>query len=311
MKVIEHIKKSKNTRFSYEIIPPLRGKGIQVITDMVKDLEKFNPPFIDVTSHSSSVSTYGNGKQVLKRKRPGTISICGIIQNRFKIDTVAHLVCNGFTKEETEDALIELNYLGIDNILAVRGDELRQSKKLEKDNIYNKYASDLVEQIQKMNNGKYLEDLVDPSKTDFCVGVGGYPEKHFEALSMKSDMEKLKYKVDCGADYIVTQMFFDNKHYFKFVEQCNKIGIKIPIIPGIKILSLERHLEALPKHFYLNLPKELIKSVEGKSKSEIRNSGIDWATSQIQELIDRGVPCIHLYIMSSAKSATKVVSNFI
>ena len=162
-----------------------------------------------------------------------------------------------------------------------------------------------------MNDGKYLENLVDPSKTDFCVGVGGYPEKHFEALSMKSDMEKLKYKVDCGADYVVTQMFFDNKHYFKFVEQCNKIGIKIPIIPGIKILSLERHLEALPKHFYLNLPKELIKSVEGKSKIKIRNSGIDWATSQIQELIDQGVPCIHFYIMSSAKSATKVVSNFI
>ena len=190
----------------------------------------------------------GNLIEHIRRKRPGTIGISAAIKNKFNVETVPHILCNGFTKEETEDALIELNYLGIDNILA-EGDS-RQSKKLEKDNIYNKYASDLVEQIQKMNDGKYLENLVDPSKTDFVAGVGGYPEKHFEALGMKSDMEKLKYKVDYGADYVVTQMFFDNKHYFKFVEQCNKIELKSQLFLE-QILSLERHLEALPKHFTL------------------------------------------------------------
>ena len=314
MKITDYIKQSNKTLFSYEIIPPFRGGSIDKVFKLVEELMPYDPPFIDLTSRSAE-SYYqddgrGNLVEHIRRKRPGTIGISAAIKNKFNVETVPHILCNGFTKEETEDALIELNYLGIDNILAVRGDELRQSKKLEKKNIYNKYASDLVEQIQKMNNGKYLENLVDPNKTNFCVGVGGYPEKHFEAQSMKSDMEKLKHKVDCGADYVVTQMFFDNKHYFNFVDQCNKIGIKIPIIPGIKILSSERHLEVLPKHFYLNLPKELVKSVEGKSKSEIMVSGIDWAMSQIQELVEHGVPCIHFYIMSSAKSATKVVSNF-
>lgn len=314
MKITDYLKKSNKTLFSYEIIPPFRGGSIDKVFNLVEELMPFDPPFIDLTSRSAE-SYYqddGSGKLVehIRRKRPGTIGISAAIKNKFNVETVPHVLCNGFSKEETEDALIELNYLGIDNILAVRGDELRKLKK-NQDQISNKYASDLVKQIQDMNTGKYLEDLLDANKTNFCVGVGGYPEKHFEATSLDADIETLKYKVDCGADYIVTQMFFDNNIYFQFVDLCRKNGIEIPIIPGVKILSLERHLKALPKHFYLNIPPELVSSVEGKSKSEIKIAGIDWATNQVQELVDYGAPCIHFYIMSSAKSATKVVSNFI
>ena len=314
MKITDYLNNSNKTLFSYEIIPPFRGGSIDKVFKLVEELMPFDPPFIDLTSRSAE-SYYqddGNGNLVehIRRKRPGTIGISAAIKNKFNVETVPHVLCNGFSKEETEDALIELNYLGIDNILAVRGDELRKRKN-NQGQIGNKYASDLVKQIQNMNKGKYLEDLIDTNKTNFCIGVGGYPEKHFEASSLERDIETLKYKVDCGADYIVTQMFFDNKIYFQFVDFCRKNGIEIPIIPGVKILSLERHLKALPKHFYLNIPRELVRSVEGKSKSDIKIAGIDWATNQVQELIDYGAPCIHFYIMSSAKSATKVVSNFI
>ena len=313
MKIIDYLNNSKKTLFSYEIIPPFRGGSIDKVFRLVEDLMPFNPPFIDLTSRSAE-SYYqhdgtGNLVEHIRRKRPGTIGISAAIKNKFNVETVPHILCNGFSMEETEDALIELNYLGIDNILAVRGDELRKHK--AQDLTKNKYASDLVKQIKNMNKGKYIEDLVDVNQTNFCIGVGGYPEKHFEASSFESDIDMLKYKVDCGADYIVSQMFFDNNVFFKFVDLCRKNGIEIPIIPGIKILSLERHLDALPKHFYLNIPSELIKSVKGKSKSEVRIAGIDWATIQVQELIDYGAPCVHFYIMSSAKSATKVVSNFI
>lgn len=314
MKITEYLNNSKKTLFSYEIIPPFRGGSIDKIFKLVEDLMPLCPPFIDLTSRSaeSYYKDSGSGKSIkrVRRKRPGTIGISAAIKNKFNIETVPHILCNGFTKEETEDALIELNYLGIENILAIRGDELRQLKN-DKKSTRNIYASDLVSQIQKMNNGNYLEDLIEANNTNFCVGVGGYPEKHFEAPSLEKDVETLKRKVDSGADYIVTQMFFDNNVYFQFVDLCRKNGIEVPIIPGIKILSLERHLEVLPRHFYLKIPKELVSSVKGKSKNEIKFAGIDWATKQVQELIDYGVPCIHFYIMSSAKSATSVVSNFI
>lgn len=314
MKIIDYFNNSDKTLFSYEIIPPFRGGSLQKVFELVEQLMPFNPPFIDLTSRSAE-SYYqddGSGQltQHIRRKRPGTIGISAAIKNKFNIETVPHILCNGFTKEETEDALIELNYLGINNVLAVRGDELRTNPIDDKKN-RNKYASDLVRQIYEMNSGKYLEPLIDPFKTNFCIGVGGYPEKHFEANDMNTDIKRLKQKVDNGADYIVTQMFYDNKAYFKFVEMCKKEGIGVPIIPGIKILSTESHLAMLPKHFHINLPSELISAVEGKSKTEIRNAGIDWAVKQVDELIEAKVPCVHFYIMASAKSATQVVSEFI
>ena len=312
MKIIDYLNNADKTLFSYEIIPPYRGGSIFKVFELVEQLMPFNPPFIDLTSRSAE-SYYqddGDGKLVqrIRRKRPGTIGISAAIKNKFNVETVPHILCNGFTKEETEDALIELNYLGINNILAVRGDKLRKDPLSEKNN---HYASDLVKQIKDMNSGQYLEPLVDPFKTDFCIGVGGYPEKHFEAINMKTDLKQLKKKVENGADYIVTQMFYDNKAYFNFVKRCRDEGIDVPIIPGIKILSMESHLEVLPKFFHIDLPAELINAVQGKSKSEIKNAGIDWTVNQVNELIEAKVPCVHFYIMTSAKAATQVVSQFI
>ncbi|MAV16006.1 MAG: methylenetetrahydrofolate reductase [NAD(P)H], partial [Candidatus Marinimicrobia bacterium] len=243
MKVIDYFEKANKTLFSYEIIPPVRGGSIQKVFDLVEKLVPFNPPFIDLTSRSAEVyfeEKDGNKiKKYVRRKRPGTIGISSAIKNKFNIETVPHVLCNGFTKEETEDALIELNYLGIDNILAVRGDDLRFDRKGSNNDKVNKYASDLVVQVSEMNKGIYIENLLDSVASNFCIGVGGYPEKHFESASLNVDIERLKSKVDCGADYIVTQMFFDNKVFFDFVEKCRNAGIKVPIIPGIKIISLE------------------------------------------------------------------------
>ena len=312
MKIIDYLNNSDKTLFSYEIIPPYRGGSIDKVFDLVEQLMPFNPPFIDLTSRSAESyhQDDGDGRLVqrIRRKRPGTIGISAAIKNKFNVETVPHILCNGFTKEETEDALIELNYLGINNILAVRGDKLRKAPLTKRNN---HYASDLVKQINDMNSGLYLESLVDPFKTDFCIGVGGYPEKHFEAIDMKTDLKQLKKKVKNGADYIVTQMFYDNEVYFNFVKRCRDEGIDVPIIPGIKILSMESHLKVLPKFFHIDLPSGLVNALQGKSKSEIKNAGIDWTVNQVNELIEAKVPCVHFYIMTSAKAVTQVVSQFI
>ena len=312
MKIIDYLNNSDKTLFSYEIIPPYRGGSIDKVFELVEQLMPFNPPFIDLTSRSAESyhqnDDDGRLVQRIRRKRPGTIGISAAIKNKFNVETVPHILCNGFTKEETEDALIELNYLGINNILAVRGDKLRKAPLTKRNN---HYASDLVKQINDMNSGLYLEPLVDPFKTDFCIGVGGYPEKHFEAIDMKTDLKLLKKKVENGADYIVTQMFYDNEVYFNFVKRCRDEGIDVPIIPGIKILSMESHLKVLPKFFHIDLPSDLINAVQGKSKSEIKNAGIDWTVNQVNELIEAKVPCVHFYIMTSAKAVTQVVSQFI
>jgi methylenetetrahydrofolate reductase (NADPH) len=233
MKVIEHINNSTDTQFSYEIIPPLRGKGIKVIIDMIEDLKKFNPPFIDVTSHSSSTQKFRNGQTVLKRKRPGTISICGIIQNRFNIDTVAHLVCNGFTKEETEDALIELSFLGIKNILAISGDG-NPKKNIQDGKSINKNSLDLIHQINNLSNGRYLHEIANSSTIDMCVGIGCYPEKHAFSNNFDQEIDLLKQKIAAGASYAVTQMFFDNSKYFAFVEKCRKENITFQLFQELK-----------------------------------------------------------------------------
>lgn len=313
MKVIDFLEKANQTLFSYEILPLKRGGRIDDIYALVDELAPFEPPFIDLTSRSAEVYydelNDGSLKRHIRRKRPGTIGLSAAIKNKYNIETVPHILCNGFTKEETEDALIELNYLGIDNILAVRGDDLR---KIPKQDVRprNYFANDLVEQIQTMNQGVYLEELQDAHATDFCVGVAGYPEKHFESPNLDTDIEYLKLKVDQGADYIVTQMFYDNKAYFSFVEKCRKAGINIPIIPGIKILTREFHLKTIPSNFFVDIPIELAENVKGKPKEEIIKVGRNWALQQCQELVEANVPCIHFYIMSSATEVTEVVSEF-
>ena len=306
MKVIDHINNNQNTQFSYEIIPPLRGKGIKIVLDMVESLQKFNPPFIDVTSHASTVSLKKKGKKIKKKKRPGTISICGIIQNRFNIDTVAHLACNGFTKEETEDALIELSFLGIENILAISGDG-NPKKVLNDGKTINANSLDLVHQISALKNGKYLTDISNPSPIEMCTGIGVYPENHFHSNNFGKEISLIKRKIEAGADYAVTQMFFDNKKYFDFVDNCRANGITIPIIPGIKILDKPRQVESLEKIFHINLPEEL-KNEAKENIEHIREIGTSWAIKQSEELVNAGVPIIHYYLMNDTSCMLNILN---
>ena len=307
MKVIEHINNSTDTQFSYEIIPPLRGKGIKIILDMIEDLKKFNPPFIDVTSHSSSAQKFQNGQTVLKRKRPGTISICGIIQNRFNIDTVAHLVCNGFTKEETEDALIELSFLGITNILAISGDG-NPKRIIQDGKSINKNSLELIHQIKNLSQGDYLNEIANSSTIDMCMGVGCYPEQHSFSSDFDQEIDLLKQKIAAGASYAVTQMFFDNSKYFAFVDRCRKENITIPIIPGIKILDKPRQIDILPKLFNIELPDEF-HSEALENIEHIQEIGTRWAIKQSEELINAGVPIIHYYLMNDTSCMLNILNH--
>lgn len=312
MKVIEHYNKATEPLISFEIIPPKRGGAVNsVFESLDKIVEAVKPPFIDVTYHAaeSYVEEQPDGslKRVVRRKRPGTIGLCAAILHRYGIDPVPHLICEGFTKEESEDALIELNYLGIHNVLAIRGDNTGSQTSLNMNGTANKYAIDLVRQIKNMNRGKYLEELMNAEPTNFCVGVAGYPEKHFEAPNLDWDIKRLKDKVDAGAEYIVTQMFFDNSAYFRFVEKCRDQGIEVPIVPGLKILTTTNHLISLPKYFYLNIPSELAAAVDTDPEN-VTNIGVEWARKQSLELMESGAPGLHYYIMGNPKPALDVIS---
>jgi methylenetetrahydrofolate reductase (NADPH) len=313
MKVIEHIDRAKEPLFSYEIVPPPRGRTIKDITDVVEQLVPLNAPWIDVTSHSSTAyySEKADGtiqKRVVK-KRPGTIGICGVIQNRFKIDTVAHLLCLGFSREETEDALIEMSFLGIHNVLALRGDVPNFQKQVRIDRTSNMHAADLVGQICDLRRGRYLEEMNETAPLDFGIGVAGYPEKHFEAPNLKVDVERLKKKVDAGADYVVTQIFFDNQKYFDFVALAREAGIKVPIIPGLKVLRSVEQLRSLPKSFYINIPEALSESIL-KDPQHAAAIGKEWCTKQTRELLEHGAQNIHYYIMNDSSLIVDIVKKF-
>ncbi len=313
MKIIEHLSKAKDPLFSYEIVPPPRGRSAQDIIEIVSALSSLNPPWIDVTSHAPSVYYSERKDGLLDRrifkKRPGTIGICGIIQNRFKIDTVAHLLCLGFSREKTEDALIELNYLGIHNVLALRGDSPEYKKEASRDRTVNLYACDLVEQIDDIKKGKFLEDISNSQPLDFCIGVAGYPEKHFEAPNIKIDIQYLKKKVDAGADYVVTQMFFDNSRYFEFIGLCKEAGITVPIIPGLKVIKNAKQLVSLPKNFHIDLPDGLVDAVTRDPKNA-EAIGKEWLIRQVEGLLAAGVPSIHFYIMNDASAVVNIVKKF-
>ena len=313
MKVIEHLEKANNPLFSYEIVPPPRGRNIKDIIEIVKILAPHSPPWIDVTAHPAGAfyneKSDGSVERRIYKKRPGTIGICGIIQNRFKIDTVAHILCNGFTREETEDALIELQYLGIHNVLALRGDGLNYSKKISPDRKVNRYAIDLVEQIQNLKEGHFIDELSNARSLDFCVGIAGYPEKHFEAPNIKFDINWIKKKVEAGAEYIVTQMFFDNQHYWNFVNLCRQAGITVPIIPGIKVLKTVKQLQTIPSNFYINFPDELVDEVMSNPK-HVQEIGLNWAIRQTEDLVKNKASCVHFYIMNDASRITQIVKNF-
>lgn len=315
MKVIEHIAKARGPLISYEIVPPPRGSSVKDIIDVVEVLQALNPPWIDVTSHSSVTQFHERGDGSISkrtvRKRPGTLGICGIIQNRFKIDTVAHILCQGFSKEETEDALIELSFLGIHNVLALRGDipvGVATVGTAPRPNVVNRFASDLVDQIRLIRDGKFVDDIVDSEPLDFGVGVAGYPEKHFEAPSLRADIAHLKRKVECGADYIITQMFFDNEKFFAFEKECRDAGIKVPIIPGIKILRSAAQLRTLPKAFFIDLPDALVESVL-KDPSHAAEIGQAWAFKQSQDLLARGCKTLHYYVLNDVHAVTSIVKK--
>ena len=315
MKITEHLKKAKNkTLFSFEIIPPKKGNNIQELYDNIDPLMEFNPPFIDVTTSREEYVYVDKGDGLLDRKitrtRPGTLGICAAIKHKYDVDTVPHVLCGGFTKEETEYLLVDCDYLGIQNVMALRGDAMSHQKYFEKTNGGHPFAKDLVTQINDLNSGKYLHDVIETShKSNFCIGVAGYPEKHLESPSMQTDLKYLKEKVDAGADYIVTQMFFDNQKYFNFVNAAKQIGIDVPIIPGIKPIAVTRHLQLLPQVFRIDLPEALIKAVQNcKTNKEVRQVGVEWAIQQSKELLEAGVPVLHYYSMGKSDNIKKIAS---
>lgn len=310
MRITDVIAAARDPLISYEIIPPKRGGSVDDVLGVVEALARFDPPFIDVTSHAAQIYYEelpdGTVRRRVRRKRPGTIGLCAAIKHRFNIEPVPHLLCSGFSREETEDALIELRYLGVQNVMALRGDEGTADKPAAPDRSRNLCATDLVAQITDMNRGRYLEDLLDARPAEFCVGVAGYPEKHFAAVNRARDIAELKRKVDAGAEYVVTQMFFDNAHYFRFVDDCRAAGIDVPIIPGLKILTTANHLTTLPRTFHIDVPEDLAAEVIA-SPGHAREIGVRWAIRQSEELLGAGIPYLHFYILQSPAAVAQVV----
>lgn len=315
MKITDHFKNAQGkTLVSFEVLPPLKGGSMQDIFDTLDPLMEFKPPFIDVTYHREEFvynkRASGYYEKTAIRKRPGTVGICASIMHRYGVDSIPHLICGGFSKEETENALIDLNFLGIDNVLALRGDARKFDDKFIPEPDGHKYAVELVKQINEMNNGQYLDISIEKgAKTDFCVGVAGYPEKHFESPNFAQDIQFLKEKIDAGADYIVTQMFFDNEKFFAFEKACRDAGIEVPIVPGIKPITKKYQLNSIPRKFFVNFPEALVKEVIQAEEKDILQIGMEWCITQCKELKQAGVPCIHFYTMSDSKTIYKIVEN--
>jgi len=317
MKVTDHIQGMTRQGVSFEILPPAKGSSIQTIFDTLDPLMEFKPPYINITYHQPEtvLKPRGDGlvEQRVVRKRPGTVAISAAIMHRYQVDVVPHLICGGFTREETEDALIDLHYLGIENILAVRGDGDPISRRFQPVNQGHPYAIDLVRQIMRMNRGEYLDpDLEGAMPTAFSVGVAGFPEKHAEAPNLETDLRHLKAKVDAGAEYIVTQMFFDNSKYFEFVALCREAGIGVPVIPGLKPVSIKKHLNLLPQTFKVDIPVELARGMEKcKDNEAVRELGIEWSIRQSKELFAAGVPVIHFFTMGRADNIRRIAEGIL
>ena len=315
MKVTDHIKNANGkTLFSFEIIPPKKGKSIQELYDNINPLMEFKPPFIDVTTSREEylyIEKQGLLDKRITRMRPGTVGICASIMHKYKVDAIPHLLCGGFTKEETEYVLVDCHYLGLDNVMALRGDSMKDEPYFKPVKGGNAFATELVDQISNLNRGQYLHDDVNVEHhSDFCIGVAGYPEKHMEAPSLVSDLRRLKEKVDAGADYVVTQMFFDNNKYFEFVKAAREIGVNVPIIPGIKPIAVKRHLQILPQVFKIDLPQDLIDAVDGcKDNKAVRQVGIEFAIQQSKELKEAGVPVLHYYSMGKSDNVQAIASK--
>lgn len=314
MKVVDHIKTSKSTLFSFEILPPHAGESIQTLFGNIDPLMEFKPKFIDVTYHREEFILKKRAGGLLEqksiRKRPGTVAICAALMHKYGVDTVPHIICGGFTREETEYALIDLNYLGIENVLALRGDSIKGQNDFEATPGGHAFASELVAQIQAMNQGRYIdEDLENAIPTNFCIGVAGYPEKHFEAANLTADFKWLAHKIEMGANYVVTQMFFDNKKYFEFLEHCRASGITVPVIPGLKPLTSKKQVHMLASRFHIDIPEALADAVEKcKTDKDVRQVGIEWAIAQSKELIAHKAPCLHFYSMGKSTAIKDIAA---
>lgn len=312
MKVIDHLRRANRTLLSFEILPPLKGKDIRSIYEGIDPLLEFKPSFINVTYHREEVIYKERGQGLLQkvrvRKRPGTVGICAMIKAKYNVDSVPHLICGGFTKEDTEDALIELNFLGIDNVLALRGDAIKSESSFIPEREGHAHADELIRQITGLNKGKYLHDEeLEAAPTDLCIGAACYPEKHAEALNLSTDIAYLKRKVDAGADYLVTQMFFDNAKYFRFVDLCRAEGINVPIIPGLKPLTTLKHIAFIPKTFGIDLPQPLAgELVACKSDADVKRLGVEWSIAQTKDLIAKGAPCVHFYTMGKSEAVRAI-----
>lgn len=317
MKVTQHIAEAKETIISFEILPPTKGKSIDSIYNQLDPLMEFNPAFINVTYHRAE-QVYkkrndGSFERVEIRKRPGTVGICAAIMNKYKVEAIPHLICGGFSKEETENALIDLHFLGIKNVLALRGDAAANEKFFTPHPNGHRYAEELVQQILSLNTGHYLEeDIMDGVKTDFCIGVAGYPEKHYEAPNLDTDIYYLKRKLDLGADYVTTQMFFNNEHYYNFVERCQDNGIKVPIIPGLKPLTSKRQLTMIPSIFNVEVPVDLYKEMmAAKTDQACDQIGEEWLLAQCKDLLQQKVPVLHFYTLGKPQIVYNVLKKLL
>jgi methylenetetrahydrofolate reductase (NADPH) len=313
MSVTDKIRNAKSPLFTFELLPPLKGHSIDRIYATIDRLMEFDPAYINFTSHRNEILYFempdGSIEKRVVRKRPGTIALAAAVKYKYNITVVPHVLCGGFSKEETENVLIEMNFLGIDDVLALRGDPPKGSRQFVPEKDGHSYTFELVRQIVDMNNGHYLgESLTNTTPAGFCIGVAGYPEKHFEAPNRQVDIENLKLKVDTGADYIVTQMFFDNSKFFRFREECRQAGITVPIIAGIKPISALNDIRLLPQAFHIDLPNDLVTAVaKCKTDKEAREVGIEWATMQSKELIREKVPGVHYYTLGRSDNIARIV----
>ncbi len=315
MIVASLLRETNSTLFSFELLPPLKGDHISAIYDTIDPLMEFKPSYINVTYHREELDYKQRPDVLLEprrvRKRPGTVGITAAIMHKYKVEVVPHMICAGFNREETENALIDLHFLGVNNLLLLRGDADKTNRRFIPEPDGHAHASGLLKQVMEMNSGKYLdEDMEYQTPTSFSVGVAGYPEKHAEAPNLQFDLKRLKEKVDNGAEYIVTQMFFDNSRYFDFVKRCREAGIRVPIVPGLKPVSVKNHLHILPDTFHVDIPEALAKEVvAAKDNQAVRRIGVEWGIEQVRELRAAGVPSIHFYTMGKSDNITEIVQK--
>lgn len=314
-KVIDILKRSRSPFASFELVPPLKGSDVSKLYSSIEPLMEFAPPFLNVTCHRDEVEYHENSDGTYTRmtlaKRPGTIAIVAAIMKRFSIDIVPHVICGGASKHKIESEMLDLHFLGIDNVVALRGDAIPGQRFFIPDPEGFAHTNELVGMISNLNKGRYLDPtVVNGLPTDFSIGVAGYPEKHYEAANMDTDIQHLKEKVEKGADYVITQMFFDNARYYDFVDRCRKAGITVPIIPGLKPISVARQIDLLPRSFHLDIPQDLVNEIlKAKTKEQVYEAGVAWCVAQSQDLLRHGVPAIHYYTMGKADNIRKIVKT--